>query len=310
MAIKKHLLSLQEVNDEDILELINHASLIKKNPKKHCSSLSHKTMLMLFEKPSLRTRVSFDVAMNQLGGHAIFMETRNATFKQKESISDTAKASSRYCDIIMARLFKQDDIGELAASSDVPVINGLTDTFHPCQILSDMLTIYEKKNKIKGLKLAFVGDGNNNIAHDLLLGCSAAGIHISVGCPKELMPQEWIVKIANDKSDKNGSEVEIFNNAEEAVKNADIVYADTWMSYHIPKEEQDARIKILTPFQIDKKIMSTAKDDAIFMNCLPAMRGFEQTAEIIDGPQSVVFDQAENRLHMQKAIILKLLGKI
>lgn len=310
MTIKKYLLSLQEINNKDILDLINYASLIKKNPRKYYSSLSHKTMLMLFEKPSLRTRVSFEVAMNQLGGHAIFMETRNAPFKNKESISDTAKASSRYCDIIMARLFNQEDIEELAASSDVPVINGLTDNFHPCQILSDIFTIFEKKKKIKGLKLAFVGDGNNNITHDLLLGCPAAGIDISVGCPKELMPQEWIVNLAIKKSYESGSKIEILNGATEAVKNADIVYADTWMSYHVPKEEQDARIKILAPFQANKKIMSAAKDDAIFMNCLPAMRGFEQTAEVIDGHQSVVFDQAENRLHMQKAIILKLLDKI
>ncbi|MFH0876393.1 MAG: ornithine carbamoyltransferase [archaeon] len=306
----KDIVSLVNWNNKDILGLISHATEIKKNPENYSDKLKNKTMLMLFEKPSLRTRVSFEVGMTQLGGHAIYMDTKDSPFGEKESIADTAKAASRYCDIIMARMFKQESIEGLASNATVPVINGLTNTFHPCQILSDLFTIYEKKGNLKGLKLCFVGDGNNNITHSLLLGCSITGMDISVGCPKEFMPQQWIIKIAEENAKKSGSKIEILNDAKKSVENADIVYADSWMSYHIPKEQKEERINIFKPFQVNKQLMSHAKNDAIFMNCLPAMRGYEQTAEVIDGPKSIVFDQAENRLHMQKAIILKLLDKI
>jgi len=305
----KDLLSLADWNNAQIMDLINNSIKIKANPKDYSGSMRSKTMLMIFEKPSLRTRISFEVGMLQLGGHAIYLGAKESPLGEKESVSDTAKVASRYCDIIMARLYRQEGIEELAKNATVPVINGLTDIFHPCQILSDLLTIYEKKGKLKGLKLCFAGDGNNNITHDLLLGCSAAGIDISVGCPRESEPQEWIAKIAKKKASSMESKVEILNDAKKAAENSDIVYADTWMSYHVPKEEREARLKIFQPYQVNKELMSHAKRDAIFMNCLPAMRGYEQTAEVIDGPQSVVFDQAENRLHMQKAIILKLMGK-
>ncbi len=306
----KHLLSLVDFDKDSIIELIGCASHLKAYPDVYANALKNKTMLMIFEKPSLRTRVSFQVGMHQLGGHAIIIETKDTPFREKESISDTAKASSRYVDIIMARFFRQEDIKELAENAAVPVINGLTDTFHPCQVLSDLLTICEKKGKLNDLKLAFVGDGNNNITHDLLLGCSAVGIDISVGCPENAEPRDWIVKTAEKKAKSSGSNVEVVNGAIKAVQNADIVYADTWMSYHIPKEEKENRIRMFQPYQVNKELMSYAKRDAIFMNCLPAMRGYEQTADVIDGPQSIVFGQAENRLHMQKAIILKLMNKI
>lgn len=306
----KNLTSLIDFDSNLIKDMIAHALKIKHMPESYSESMKGKTMLMIFEKPSLRTRVSFQAAMHQLGGHTIVLETKDTPFREKESISDTAKVSSGYCDIIMARLFKQEDIEELANNATVPVINGLTDTFHPCQILSDMLTIYEKKNKLKGLKLCFVGDGNNNITHDLLLGCSALGMDISVGCPEDAKPQDWILKKVRNKANDTGSNVEITFDAIKAVNNSDIVYADTWMSYHIPKDEKEKRIKMFQPYQVNKKLMSYAKKDAIFMNCLPAMRGYEQTSDVIDGPQSIVFDQAENRLHMQKAIILKLMKGI
>ena len=305
----KDLTSLVEWNSEMISDLVKDSFKLKKNPKKYSNALKNKSLLMIFEKPSLRTRVSFEAAMTQLGGHAIFIGSEDAPFKNKESISDTAKVSSRFCDIIMARLFMQEEIEELAKNATVPVINGLTDTFHPCQILSDLFTIHEKKKKVKGLKLCFVGDGNNNITHDLLLGCGGAGMDISVGCPKDMEPQKWIVDIAKGKAKKNNSKIEILNDAKKAAEDADVMYADTWMSYHIPKEQKNDRIKIFQPYQVNKKLMSYAKNDAIFMNCLPAMRDYEQTADIIDGPQSIVFDQAENRLHVQKAIILRLLDK-
>jgi len=306
----KDLLSLQNWNKDMINNLISQAAEIKRHPEKYFDILKNKTMLMIFEKPSLRTRTSFETGMTQFGGHAIFMETKDAPIKEKESISDTAKTSSRYCDIIMARLFKQEDLEELAENATVPVINGLTDIFHPCQILSDLFTIYEKKGNLASLKLCFVGDGNNNITHSLLLGCSIVGMNISIGSPKELMPKEWIVKIAEENSKKSGSNIEILNDAKKAVEAADIVYADSWMSYHIPKEQKEKRIKLLKPYQVNKEIMEYAKNNSIFMNCLPAMRGYEQTAEVIDGKQSIVFDQAENRLHVQKAIILKLLNNV
>ena len=306
----KGLTSLINLDNDSVGDLISHALKIKESPELYSESMKGRTMLMIFEKPSLRTRVSFQVGMHQLGGHTIVMETKDTPSREKESIADTAKASSRYVDIIMARLFNHEDIEELAKNATVPVINGLTDTFHPCQVLSDLLTIYEKKGKLSGLKLAFVGDGDNNITHDLLLGCSAAGIDISVGCPKKAEPRKWIVDIAKEKSKLNSSNVDITNNAQEAAKDADIVYADTWMSYHIPKAEKEKRIEMFEPYQVNQELMLQAKKNAIFMNCLPAMRGYEQTADVIDGPQSVVFDQAENRLHMQKAIILKLMEKI
>jgi ornithine carbamoyltransferase len=305
----KNLLSLVDVDNETVLDLIDYAIKIKKNPENYSTMLRNKTVLMLFEKPSIRTRLSFEAGIFQLGGNCVSMTTRETPLGSKETISDTAKCSSRFCDLIMARLYKQEEIEDLAKNSTVPVINGLTDTSHPCQILGDLQTIYEKKKKIKGLKLAFVGDGNNNITHDLLLGCSAVGMDISVGCPREESPHSKIVAIARKKAKKNDSNVEIVNNSVEAVKDADIVYADSWMSYHIPKVKKEERIKLFMPFQVNTDLMKQAKKDAIFMNNLPAIRGYEQTAEVIDGPQSIVFDQTENKLHMQKAIILKLLGK-
>ncbi len=306
----KDILSFKGWDKGMIDDLISNASKIKKSPEKYFDVLKNKTLLMIFEKPSLRTRLSFEAGMTQMGGHAIYLDVKDSPLGEKESIEDTAKVSSRYCDIIMARMFEHESIEKLAKNSSVPVINALTNTFHPCQILSDLLTIYEKKNKLKGLKLAFVGDGNNNITHSLLEACTIMGMDISVGCPKQHSPQPWVVDMAKTNAKKSGSKITITEDAKKAVENADIVYADSWMSYHVPKEQKEERIKIFQPFQVNKELMKFAKKDAIFMNCLPAMRGYEQTAEVIDGKQSIVFDQAENRLHMQKAIILKLLNKI
>ena len=290
-----------------INNLISHASKIKKSPGKYSTVLKNKTMLMIFEKPSLRTRVSFEAGMTQLGGHAIHLDAKDAPLGKKETIEDTAKTAGKYVDIIMARLFKQDHLEKLANNTTVPVINGLTDIFHPCQILSDLFTIYEKKKKLKGLKLCYVGDGNNNVTHSLILGCSIMGVNISVACPKKYTPSWWVIDLAEKKAKKSGSKIEITNDAKKAAENADVVYTDSWMSYHIPKKQEKERIKIFKPFQVNQQLMKHAKNNVIFMNCLPAMRGQEQTSQVIDGNRSIVFDQAENRLHMQKAIILKLL---
>ncbi len=308
--MKKDLITLKDFTKQEILELIKKAEKIKKNPGKYSNLLKNKSMLMFFEKPSLRTRVSFEVGMTQLGGHAIYVDTKTAPIGEKESVSDTAKVASRFCDIIIARLYSHKNIEELGKYSTVPVINALTDFSHPCQALSDLLTIKEKKKTLK-IKLAYLGDANNNVTHSLIYAAAIVGFDIAIGCPKEHSPAPIVIKESEQllKKYNNKNKIEVTDKAEEAVKDADVIYTDSWMSYHIPKEQINERIKIFKPYQVNKALMKKAKKDAIFMNCLPALRGYEQTADVIDSNQSVVFDQAENRLHMQKAIILKLLGK-
>lgn len=312
-----HLLSLNDVSSEWINEVINKAIDIKKNPQKYSSMLKDKTLLMIFEKPSLRTRVSFEVAMTQLGGHAIYYDVATSPLGKKETIEDTAKTASRYVDIIMARLNKFEDCRKLAENSSVPVIDALSNMNHPCQILGDLLTIKEKKGNLKGLTLAYFGDCDNNVTYSLMHGCAHVGINIRVCCPNdtEFMPKQKIVDEAKLIAEKSAAgapiaRVEVMHNPQDAAKDADVIYTDSWMSYHIPLERMEARKQKLLPYQVTPQLMKLAKPDAVFMNCLPAMRGMEQTAEVIDGSQSIVFEQAENRLHIQKAIILKLLGKI
>ncbi len=308
--MKKDLLDLNSLSKEEIISLLDLADDIKKNPKNYSNKLQGKTLLMIFEKPSLRTRVSFEVGMTQLGGHAIYFNIMTSPMGQKESISDTAKTASRYADIIIARLFSHEHIEELAKNAAVPVINALTNFSHPCQILADLQTIKEKKGTLKGLKLAYLGDSNNNVTHSLLFGCAIVGIDISVGCPRggSYEPLKEVVEKAKKIAEISGSKILITYDAKEAVKDADIVYTDSWMPYHIQDSLKEERVKAFQPYQVNQELMNFAKPDAIFMNCLPAIRGMEQTSDVIDGPQSVVFDQAENRLHVQKALILKLLG--
>jgi len=247
--------------------------------------------------------------MTQLGGHAIYYDMRTSPMGGgKETIEDSIKVISRMCDMVMARLFKHEDILEMAEHASVPVINALTDNSHPCQILADLLTIQEKKGDLKGLTLAYLGDGYNNVTHSLMYGCSKVGMNIRVGSPEAHMPAVEVTEQCSEFAAASGSGLLITDDAAEAVKGADVVYTDSWMSYHIPKEEEAARAEIFMPYQVNAELMLKAADDAIFMNCLPALRGAEQTAEVIDGPQSVVFDEAENRLHAQKAVLLKLSG--
>jgi len=305
----KQLLSIKDLKKEEIFSLIKKAILIKKTPKRFSNALKQKSLLMLFAKPSLRTRLSFEVAMTQLGGHAIFYSIVDSPLGRKETIADTARTASRYCDIVMARLFGHNEIVELAKNSSIPVINGLTNLEHPCQVLSDLLTIQEKKNRLKGLKLAYVGDCNNNTTHSLLYACVLIGINIAIASPKGKEFEANSKILLEAKKLAKASKVESFYNVRGAVKDADIVYTDSWMSYHIPKEQEARRIKALKPFQVNNNLMGSAKKDAIFMHCLPAKRGYEVTADIIDGPKGVVFDQAENRLHMQKAVLMFLFGK-
>ncbi len=298
----KSILTLFDLNNEEIMGLIDQASEIKKNPAKYANEMNGKVLLMVFEKPSTRTRISFDAAMKTLGGHVIVVESKYSTLGcGKESIEDFAKVSSRYVDIIMARMFEQCKLIKLAENATVPVINGLTDDFHPVQILSDLLTIKEKAGKFKGLRLCYLGDGNNNITHSLIIGCAHMGIDIFIGCPGDTSPKQWIVEKAKNITD---AKIVITSDPVEAVKGADIIYTDSWMSFHIPESEKEKRVEKLKPYQVNGQIVKHAKKNYIFMHDLPAMRGCEVTSDIIDGPNSIVFDQAENRLHMQKSILM------
>lgn len=307
----KNLISIKELNKKEILDLINLASKIKKSPNKFKDKLNRKVLLTFFALPSLRTELSFDTAMFRLGGEVIDYHSETSPWKKgKERIEDVAKVISRYCDIVMIRMNNHEQFLKFAKNSTIPVINGLTSYEHPCQILSDLLTIYEKKHKLTKLKLAYFGDANNNVTHSLIYACAILGINITVCCPnkKEFLPNKEVLNYSRKLAKK--IEIIVADNIEKSAKNSDIIYTDSWMSYRIPKSQHNKRIKILKKFQVNKRLMGLAKKDAIFMHCLPALRGEEVTSEVIDSKKSVVFDQAENRLHMQKAILLKLLNKI
>lgn len=303
----KHLLSLKDLTTEEILNILEMAKKLKyelQNDIEH-KILKGKTLGMIFTKSSTRTRVSFEVGMVQLGGYPLFLSSQDIQLGRGETIEDTAKVLSRYVDGIMIRTYKQSDVEDLAKYGTVPVINGLTDSFHPCQVLADLLTIYESKSKLDGLKLAYVGDGNN-IAHSLLYGCSKVGMDISIATPKGYECNAEIVKSAKEDAKLTGINITITEDPIEAVKNADVVYTDTWVSMG-QEEEKQKRIEIFKPYQVNGELFSMAKKDAIFLHCLPAYRGYEVTSEVIDGPQSLVFDEAENRLHVQKAVMALLL---
>ena len=307
-----HLISLGDWSSALIEEVLGLADDVKKNPGNYLNAMRRKTLMMIFEKPSLRTRVSFETGMSQMGGHAIFYDTSTSPLGAgKESIEDTVRTVSRYVDLIMARLFEHSKIEEMAKYATVPVINALTNFSHPCQILADLMTIREKKGRLKGLTLAYLGDSNNNVTHSLMYGCAKLEMNIRIGCPPgdRFEPMKKVVNEATRLSKKAGVEMKVTNDPVEAVQGADVVYTDSWMSYHIPAHLLNERVRIFTPYQVNAKLMQSAAKDAIFMNCLPALRGYEQTAEVIDGPQSVVFDEAENRLHVQKAVMIKLLEK-
>jgi ornithine carbamoyltransferase len=283
---------------------------MKQDPGKFQNVMHRKMLVMIFEKPSLRTRVSFETGMCQMGGDAIFYDMSTSPLGAgKETIHDTVKTLSRYADLIMARLFEHEKIEEMAKWSDIPVINGLTDFTHPCQILADLLTIQEHKESLKGCTVAYLGDAKNNVTHSLLYGCAKTGINIRIGCPEGegYSPLPQVLRYALEAGKQTGASVSVTHDPLKAVEGADVIYTDSWMSYHVPREDLEARVNVLTPFQVDAEKMEKGAPDAIFMNCLPALRGYEQTADVIDGPHSVVFDQAENRLHAQKAIMVILL---
>jgi len=306
----EHLASLTDWSPDTVMSVLNRAQELKSNPELFSGAAARKVLFMIFEKPSLRTRVRFETGMVRMGGHAINYDVATSPWGAgKESLSDTIKVVSRYADLIVARLYKHSDLVEMIEHAGVPVINGLTDYSHPCQIMADLLTIREHKGDLAGKTLCFLGDGNNNVTHSLLLGCAMAGMNIRVGCPQaeEYEPMAAVVAQANALASDSGGSCMVTSDAKEAADQSDIVYTDSWMSYHIDPSELDGRVKQFMPYQVTQDIMDAADSEAIFMNCLPAARGYEQTAEVIDGPQSVVFDQAENRLHAQNAIMLRLL---
>ena len=306
----RHLTKISDFSKEECEKIIEKSLEIKANKEKYYDVLRNKVLLMIFEKPSLRTRVSFETGMTQLGGHAIFYSLKDSPLGKKENIHDTAKCASRYADIISARVFKREQIWDLARHSDVPVINMLDDFAHPCQILCDFQTIKEKKGRLDGIKLSYFGDAKNNVTYDLMRISAMFGIKMDVACPDNIdySPEKVVLDEVMELSEKSGANINVIHDPMEAAKDSDVIYTDSWMSYGIPASEEEKRVKAFIPFQVNSNIMSAANSDAIFMNCLPAMRGYEQTADVIDGPQSVVFDQAENRLHVQKAIILYLLN--
>ena len=299
----KSLDSLNSLTREEIEQILKTSELLKLQfyrGQEH-PLLKGKTLAMIFEKSSTRTRVSFEVGMVHLGGYALYLSASDLQLGRGETIADTARVLSRYVQGIMARVFAHQTILDLVRYASVPVINGLSDFSHPCQGLADLFSVYEKKGKLAGLKLAYVGDGNN-VAHSLLYGCAKMGIDITVGCPKGYEPKPEVVSQAKAVGKKNGCQVEVVNDPREAARGADVVYTDVWASMGQEKEHAE-RVKIFKPFQVNAKLVKEAKEDYLFMHCLPAHRGEEVTDEVADSKNSVIFDQAENRMHTQKALL-------
>jgi len=302
--LSSHLLSIADLSYSDIINLLDTASDLKekRNRGKTTEELKNKTLAMLFEKSSTRTRISFEVAMTELGGHAIYLNYKDAQLGRGESVADTARVMSRYVHAIMARVYKHETLTELCNNGTVPVINGLSDLEHPCQLLADLLTIREYKGKFKGLNFAWIGDGNN-VCNSAMLACAITGMKMTVACPQGYEPNADILVKAREL----GGTVTIINDPSKAAKKADILSTDVWVSMG-DEEEHDQRLRDFKSYQINSKLLEQAKHDVMVLHCLPAHRGEEITAEVVDGLNSAVFDQAENRLHIQKALLLKLLS--
>ncbi|MDA0755998.1 MAG: ornithine carbamoyltransferase [Crenarchaeota archaeon] len=305
MTHKPHnvnVLTLDELDSKEINNIIDLAIDLKKEQKKGKSKplLQNKTLAMIFEKPSTRTRVSFETGIFQLGGHALTLSSNDLQLSRGESIADTAKTLSRYVNVVMARVYDHKSLETFARNSSIPVINGLSNSFHPCQILADFMTIKEHKKNLKKIKIAWIGDGNN-VCNSLILGCAKLKIKLSIAIPDGYEPDFDVVKTGID-----AEILEVSDNPDVAVKDADVVMTDTFVSIH--HTNSDRVKKFLPKFQVNQSLMDKAKKDAIFMHCLPAKRDQEVTSDVIDGSQSVVWDEAENRLHVQKALLIHLLG--
>ena len=309
VGLQKDFLELLSIPGRELTALLRLAVQLKFKQRRGVPHplLAGRMLGLVFQKPSTRTRVSFEAGMNQLGGQAMVLPMGDIQLSRGESVADTARVLSRYLDGIVVRTFDHAIVEEWAREATIPVINGLTDLNHPCQALSDLLTIQEKKGRLKGVKIAYVGDGNN-VTNSLIEAAAKMGMTISVGCPPGYQPDQHIVDRARMEGQKTGAVIEIGSDPLVAVKDADVVYTDVWISMG-REREQARRIKILSPYQLNERLLKRAKPDAVVMHCLPAHRGEEISAQVLDGPQSVVLDQAENRLHMQKAILVRLLGQ-
>jgi ornithine carbamoyltransferase len=303
----KHLLSLKDLSRAEIEDLFALTRELKADPAAYRTALAGKTLGMIFQKPSTRTRVSFEVGMFQLGGHALYLSSSDIQLHRGETVADTARVLSRFVDGIMARVFAHQDLIDLARHASVPVINGLSDLLHPCQALADYFTLLERRGRLDGLKVAYVGDGNN-VCHELMFGAVRLGMSVAVACPQGYQPNPLIVKSATRDAQKAGSPPPVITtDPMTAVAGADVVYTDVWTSMGQEKEQQE-RLRAFEGYQVTPAMMAAARSECVFMHCLPAHRGEEVAAEVIDGPQSVVFDEAENRMHTQKALLVRLMA--
>lgn len=306
MGVSRGFLSLDDVSSEELEHLLQLSSKVKASPADYNGRLAGKAVALIFEKPSTRTRVSFEVAASSLGAHPLALSGQELQLGRGETIEDTGRVLSRYVDCIVLRTFEQERLEALSSSATVPVINALSDYEHPCQVLADLLTIREKKGDTLGLTLAYLGDGNN-VVHSLLLGGAKAGMRVRVGTPPGYEPIPQVVHRAEQIAGTTGGSVEVGNDAERTIAGADVLYTDVWASMG-QEEEHAERVLVFSAYRIDQDAVDKAADDVIAMHCLPAHRGEEITDEVIDGPRSVVWDQAENRLHTQKALLLWVLG--
>ncbi|MCK5451692.1 MAG: ornithine carbamoyltransferase [Candidatus Omnitrophica bacterium] len=304
--MKKDLITVEDLNAKEIMDILRLAKKLKKRPLLKNKVFKDKTLALLFQKPSNRTRISFEVAMVHLGGYVLYLSPREIKMGTREPVKDVARVVSRYVDGIVARVFSHEDVKDLAKYSDVPVINGLSDLVHPCQALSDIFTVLEKKKTFKNVTVAYVGDGNN-VLNSLLLACAKVGINMKVAVPEGYRPEKDILNKAEKIAKKKKASIEIFGDPHKAVKGSDIVYTDVWVSMG-QEEEREKRLQDFRAFQVNEELMKSAGSGAMIMHCLPAHRG-EEVTDVIDGKNSIIYDQAENRMHVQKAILLRMLAK-
>ncbi len=305
--MQKDFLSIHDLSQYEFHELLDLTRDIKDNPDKYHKKLKNKILAMIFEKPSLRTRVTFEIGMEELGGKAIYLSPNEIQIGKRETAEDVGRNLERWVDGIIIRTFAHENVTRLAKACSIPVINALSDLSHPCQGMADFFTLREKKGGLSKVKLAYVGDGNN-VCHSLMLAAAKAGSNLAVASPKGYEPKPEMVKLAREDGKETSFSLLITNDPRAAAKDADAVYTDVWASMG-QEQEKEARAKVFAPYQVNPELMAGAKLDAVFMHCLPAHREEEVTASVFESPQSVVFDQAENRLHFQKAIMLVLMGK-
>lgn len=302
----RHFLSQNDLSPDEVRRVFDAAAEMKREPRE--ARLPGRSLVMFLEKPSTRTRLSFEIGMTQLGGHAVNLDPQSSQLSRGESIADTAQVVARYADLMMARVFSQETVAELAKWSSIPVINGLSDVEHPCQSMTDLFTVREHKGRVAGLKIAYVGDGDNNVTNSLILGATQLGAQIVVASPIGLQPSEEYVRLAEENAQQSGGSVTVTDDPDEAATSADVVYTDVWTSMG-REAGREERIAALRPYQVNDRLMSLSASDSIFMHCLPAHIGEEVTADVAYGPHSVIFDEAENRLHVQKALMVYLLGQ-